>query len=239
MGLYPAACTSFFFTWLTISFVLVVEWGGVDTLVIAAGVSSVQPLLALAGVDANSTVGSPEGGPPSAEGVQNVKDVAAKAMHGNFVGPMTSCVTFIPLLERTSPSPAILLLSSVASVIPAPTRTLYGATKAAAFTLFRSLAIEHPKITFSSVLPASVEGDFRSRAVDTDADTGVAQPDQRPQQVEKKLTKNYVAHQCVDAVDWSKRTVWLPRWYALAHAFYWIFPSVVERGARKKYGPQA
>ncbi|KDQ20426.1 hypothetical protein BOTBODRAFT_101003 [Botryobasidium botryosum FD-172 SS1] len=225
---------------------VVLEWGGVDTLVIAAGVSTIQLLLALAGPGDRSNgginaAGSQGCGIPSAEGVQNVKDVAAKAMHGNFVGPVISCVTFIPTLEETSPSPAILLLSSVASVIPAPTKTLYGATKAAAFTLFRSLAIEHPEIAFSSVLPASVEGDFRSRAVDanTNTSTRATESDQPLRKPEKKLGKDHVAHECVKAVDWGTRTMWLPRWYAWAHALYWIFPSVIERGARKKYDFQA
>ncbi|KAF9519945.1 hypothetical protein BS47DRAFT_1336680 [Hydnum rufescens UP504] len=43
---------------------------------------------------------------------------------GNFFGVLLSAAAFIPLLERTSSSPSILLVSSVASLIPAPTRAL-------------------------------------------------------------------------------------------------------------------
>jgi hypothetical protein len=32
--------------------------------------------------------------------------------------------------------------------------------------LYRSLSIEHPDISFSFVLPSTVEGDFRASAVD-------------------------------------------------------------------------
>lgn len=76
-------------------------------------------------------------------------------------------------------------MSSVAAVIPAPTRTLYAASKSSSLILFKALSIEHPQIRFTTVLPATVspfpiiparlnhthlnnkiEGDFRASAVD-------------------------------------------------------------------------
>ena len=69
-------------------------------------------------------------------------------------------------MTRTSPSPAVLLLSSVASVIPAPTRALYAASKGASLLLYQSLAIEHPDVAFTFILPGTIEGDFRKSAVD-------------------------------------------------------------------------
>lgn len=150
----------------------------------------------------------------------------------------------IPLLERTSPSPSILLLSSVASLIPAPTRALYAATKSAALLFFQSLSIEHPAIAFSSVLPASIEGDFRGSAVD--APTPSTATNNREEEVdgqegkkkkpEKKLRRDAVAQASIDAVDFGTRTAWMPGWYRIAHALYWIWPAFIERGARKKYG---
>ena len=49
---------------------------------------------------------------------------------------------------------------------PAPTRTLYAATKAASLLLYQALSIEHSKIAFTYILPSTVEGDFRAGAVD-------------------------------------------------------------------------
>ena len=40
-----------------------------------------------------------------------------------------------------------MLVSSAAAIIPAPTRSLYCASKAASLILYQSLAIEHPKIS--------------------------------------------------------------------------------------------
>jgi short-subunit dehydrogenase len=146
------------------------------------------------------------------------------------------------MLECTSPSPSIVLLSSVASLIPAPTRALYAATKSAALLFFQSLSIEHPAIVFSSVLPASIEGDFRSTAVDTpvsstSAVTGNKEgQDEKKAKTEKKLKRDTVAQACIDTVDYGTKVVWLPGWYRIAHALYWIWPALIERGARKKYG---
>ncbi|TFY71659.1 hypothetical protein EVG20_g1349 [Dentipellis fragilis] len=132
-------------------------WGGLDTLIVSAGVSALQPVMAL--TDVSNTAG------PSSAGIQKAADIATSAMQANYIGPLVSAVTMIPLLERSS-VPAILLISSLAAVIPAPTRAVYGSTKAASFVLFQALAIEHPHIIFSSVLPYTVEGDFRASAVD-------------------------------------------------------------------------
>lgn len=141
----------------------------------------------------------------------------------------------IPLLQSSSTKPSILLLSSVAAVIPAPTRALYAATKSASLLLFQSLAIEHPRISFSLVLPASIEGNFRAGAVDIPASSAPPPPTLTTTKVGKLLTRTDVAARCISAVDHGDRTVWLPGWYRYAHALYWLMPSVIERGARKKY----
>ena len=53
-----------------------------------------------------------------------------------------------------------------------------------------------------------------------------------------KLKRENVAKACMEAVDWKKRTVWLPSWpYRYAHVVYWWFLRwLVERGAKIKYG---
>lgn len=63
-----------------------------DTLVVAAGVSALQPLMAIAGVDTDSDNTFKQA---TKEGVQRVADVAAAATQGNYVGPLISAVTFV------------------------------------------------------------------------------------------------------------------------------------------------
>ncbi|KAI1826910.1 short chain dehydrogenase [Xylaria intraflava] len=159
------------------------QWDGLDTLHVCAGVSAVQPVMALTGI------------------------------------------------ESSHEDPAILLVSSIAAVVPAPTRALYAASKAASLLFFQSLAIEHPDVAFTCVLPATIEGNFRASAVDAD-------PRQRPDGVnEGGLKLDYVAGKCTDAVDRGLRgnvvIPWIP--YAIAHHLYYIWPSLIEGKARKKY----
>jgi len=155
-------------------------------------------------------------------------------------------------MQSGSSSPSILLLSSVAAVIPAPTRALYAATKSASLLFFQSLAIEHPKIAFSLILPGTIEGSFRTNAIDLSPSTatpvsaetapppnndglGRAGKASSSNPLAAKLTQDAVARRCISAVDHGDRTVWMPGWYRYAHALYWIVPWVIERGAKKKY----
>ncbi|GAP91852.1 putative short-chain dehydrogenase reductase sdr [Rosellinia necatrix] len=200
------------------------RWNGLDTLHVCAGVSAVQPVMALTGIKSGDE-------DPSAAGVQHAAEIAGRAAQGNFFGPLVAAITFIPMMQRTSASPAILLVSSVAAVVPAPTRALYAATKAASLLLFQSLAIEHPGIAFTCVLPATIEGNFRASAVDAD-------PGQKIDETNKKgLTPGYVASRCTEAVDRGLRgnvvMPWFP--YTIAHHLYYLWPSFIEKQARKKY----
>ena len=134
----------------------------------------------------------------------------------------------IPLLCRSSSSPSILLLSSLAAVIPAPTRALYAATKSASLLLYQALSIEHPQISFSFILPATVEGDFRASAVDHG-------PVRESDPSKTGLKRVAVAQRCVRAVDEGEKTVFMPVYMRFGHLLYWIWPGFVEWRARVKY----
>ncbi|KAJ3930722.1 MAG: hypothetical protein NXY57DRAFT_1010745 [Lentinula lateritia] len=121
------------------------EWGGIDTVIVSAGVSATRPLLEIAGVGLQQDLDASE------EGIQVALNVAEAATKGNYLGPLIAAVSLIPILKRTSKSPSVLLISSVGAVIPAPSRTLYGSTKSASLLLYQALAIEHPSIRFSFV----------------------------------------------------------------------------------------
>jgi len=202
--------------------VLQTVWDGVDTVVVCAGVSSLRPLLDIADV-------RQPGQAVILDGVRRIKEVSNAAMEGNFSGPLLSAVTLIPLLESSSCSPSVALISSAAAIIPAPTRSLYCASKAASLILYQSLAIEHPKVKFTHVIPATVEGDFRASAVD-------AGPVREASPNKHGLKRDYVAQQLIHAVDYGGKEIFLPWWYVRAgHLLYWTFPSVTEYFSRKKY----
>ncbi|TDZ65272.1 11-beta-hydroxysteroid dehydrogenase-like 3 [Colletotrichum trifolii] len=199
------------------------EWNGLDSLHICAGVSALQPVMALTGTKSGEE-------DADAAGIQTAVDIAGRAVKGNFDGPLASALTFIPMLTRTSKSPSVLLVSSVAAVIPAPTRALYAATKASSLLLFQALAIEHPNIAFTFVLPATIEGNFRASAVDS-GPVREADPNKHG------LKIDYVAEQCIDSVDRGiTGNVILPKIpYIFAQYLYLIWPSFIENRARKKY----
>lgn len=134
------------------------------------------------------------------------------------------------MLTRTSTAPAILLVNSLASLIPAPTRALYAATKASSLLLYQSLAIEHRDIAFTFLLPATIEGDFRASAVDSG-------PVRETDPNKHGLKIDYVAARCIDAVDRCVRGSVIMPWfpYGFGHHVYYLWPSFVERRAAKKY----
>ncbi|KAH8992166.1 hypothetical protein EDB83DRAFT_2277190 [Lactarius deliciosus] len=198
------------------------KWHGLDTLVVSAGVSALRPVLEIAGVSGVSAA------QPSADGVQRVADVALAAIKGNYIGPLLSVVTMIPLMKSTSASPSVLLVSSLGAAIPAPTRAIYGSSKAASYILYQALSIENPAINFSCILPSTIEGNFRASAVD-------GGPTREVDPNRTGLKREAVAERCIRAVDTYEKTVFFPTIYRYAQFLWWLWPSYVERKASQKY----
>ncbi|KIJ58934.1 hypothetical protein HYDPIDRAFT_44260 [Hydnomerulius pinastri MD-312] len=207
-------------------------WNGLDTLVVTAGVSALQPLMTVAGVEMSpkDTVGSQA----TPEGIQHAVNAATAALNGNFLGPYIAAITFVPLLSYTSQSPSIMLLSSVAAVIPAPTRTLYASTKSASLLLYQALAIEHPSIAFTFVLPGTIEGDFRASAVDNPLGSSVTRIHEADPN-KHGLKRDTVAARCIRAIDSGEKAVFAPLYFRAGHILYWLWPSYIEWRARVKY----
>lgn len=65
------------------------EWHGLDTLIVAAGVSALRPVQEIAGVE------GPYVTQPSLDGIRRVEDVAMAAIKGNHLGPLLSVVTMV------------------------------------------------------------------------------------------------------------------------------------------------
>lgn len=63
-------------------------WGGLDTVHVCAGVSALQPVMAL-------TERTDMEGDATAEGVSRAVEIAGRAMKGNFEGPFVAAVTLV------------------------------------------------------------------------------------------------------------------------------------------------
>ncbi|KAH9983288.1 NAD(P)-binding protein [Russula compacta] len=198
------------------------KWHGLDTLIVSAGVSALRPVLEIAGAEGPSVT------QPSLDGVRRVEDVALAAVKGNYLGPLLSAVTMIPVMRSTSASPSVLLISSLGAVIAAPTRAIYGSTKAASYLLYQALSLENPSVNFSYVLPSTIEGNFRASAVD-------AGPVREADPAQSGLKREVVAERCIRAIDACEKIVFVPAFYRYVQFLSWIWPSYVERKAAQKY----
>ena len=127
-------------------------------------------------------------------------------------------------------APSIVLMASLAAVVPAPTLSLYNGSKAASFAFYQALAVENPWVTFTTVLPSTVRGeDFFHNAADGGTVRGAD-----PQSY--GLSPEEVVAGVLDAVDRGLTTVWLPSRGRMAFFLYWLFPSFITKVARKRYG---
>jgi short-subunit dehydrogenase len=131
-------------------------------------------------------------------------------------------------MRGTSASPSVLLMSSLAAVIPAPTRAIYGSSKAASYILYQALSIENPSVDFSFVLPSTVRGNFRASAVD-------AGPIREADPNQSGLKCEVVADRCIRAIDAREKIVFIPSFYRFVPLLLWLWPSYVEHKASQKY----
>ena len=58
----------------------------------------------------------------------------------------------------------------------------------------QSLALEHPSLNLTAILPSTIEGDFRASAVDCG-------PVREDNPNKKGLKREYVAEKCIEAVE--------------------------------------
>ncbi|KAI5449911.1 hypothetical protein NCC49_003920 [Naganishia albida] len=162
------------------------EWQGLDTLHVISGLSSTQTLLEASSVNQVATDSTSaqqakrhhkfegEGSDveehdlPAKDGLQALVDETRRLADVNMVGVAVSVAAFLPLLSSTSKSPLIHHLSSVAGLVPAPTRALYAATKAGGLACFRSAAVENgggrSGVRFLATCPGTIDNDFRRKS---------------------------------------------------------------------------
>lgn len=118
---------------------------GLDTLQVVFGVTSVMPVLGIANVDpkdANSNGEPSTRVDPTVEGLDAIANTVQSSCDVNVKGTAIVLGALIPVLQTTSIDPVIVGTGSVAGLIPAPTRAVYCATKAAQHFLLESVALE-------------------------------------------------------------------------------------------------
>ncbi|ORZ32720.1 hypothetical protein BCR44DRAFT_1439788 [Catenaria anguillulae PL171] len=131
--------------------------------------------------------------------------------------------------------PNITVISSVAGLLPAPSRALYCASKAALHGFFDSLRIEERRfnrvcpVRVHLVAPGTIVGtDLRATALDK-----ALWKDGMPVGSKKAgLSALQVAQEVVRQVD---EVLVLPKWYEAAVVLRAIVPGVVDYMAGKKY----
>ena len=139
-------------------------------------------------------------------------------------------------MQRTSLAPAIHLVSSLAALIPPPTRTLYSASKASSLMLFRALSIEHPRISFSYICPGTIQGNFRASAVDVIGTQDALPNGGVRENLEHAMPAIDVARHCIRMVDEDHRGVDIvPVKYKAAFILSWFIPRWIDKKASQKY----
>lgn len=177
-------------------------------------------------------------------------NIAKASYDANVLSCMNTISKLLPHLQLSS-RPRIAVLSSVAAEIPAPTRSIYAAHKAALSMFLRCLRIELDSLPvgngsqgpcrgvgISIIHPASINTGLRGKSLDSresasDTPTGHA----GPQEYERSaMSPEYVAAEIKRAVDFEIDEMWLPGLYWwVAKVGMVVAPDFIARKAKKKY----
>lgn len=176
--------------------------------------------------------------------------VAQASYNANVLSCMNTINNLLPLLKLSS-RPQIAVLSSVAAEIPAPTRSIYAAHKAALSMFLRCLRIELDSVPvgtgpygrgqgigISIIHPASINTGLRGKSLDAvGSATDITGTFSGVQKHEKNaMSAEYVAEQVKKAVELEIDEMWLPGLYWwVAKVFMVIAPGFIARKAKKKY----
>ncbi|KAJ7473962.1 hypothetical protein FB451DRAFT_1174497 [Mycena latifolia] len=85
-------------------------WGGINTMIVAASMSALRPLMEVAGAQSGNV------------GIQHVVDVAGRATCGNYVGPLVAAVAFIGIASPLPQSCRFVMKLSATSLSCPPHR---------------------------------------------------------------------------------------------------------------------
>ncbi|KAJ2882106.1 hypothetical protein H4R27_003654 [Coemansia aciculifera] len=165
------------------------------------------------------------------KGADRASDLLQHILDINAVAPAVVAGLFIPLLAQSRGS--VVVVSSVAGLVAAPTRSLYSASKHAVTGYFNAFRMEVAAlgIAVTVAYPGTVNTELRHSAVDIHVGGhGPAGSDAG------KLSPASCAKQIVRAAALRQNSLVTPWQYALGPVLYAVVPSVVDYLAKKKYG---
>ncbi|KAF9166995.1 hypothetical protein DFQ26_006259 [Actinomortierella ambigua] len=249
---------------------LTVLRGGVDTLIICAGVISVLPFEQLAGIDSTAPAAAPSTIAPTAatiatttsssssssttttsdstlqEQIDQLLPKSAMAavaasraiMEINYHAPLNLASHFLLALKQSSRAGNIIVVSSMAGKVGAPTRSIYCGSKHAAQGFFEALGLEVERagVHVGIVSPGTVDTDLRLSAVDLpkedqDVNMAVAAGTKKG-----AISARICAEGIIDCSDERKSEVLLPWFYNVSLYLELLSPRLVRYLAKKKYG---
>ncbi|KAI1318167.1 Golgi transport complex subunit 6 [Mortierella claussenii] len=206
--------------------------GGIDTLIICAGVISVLPFEELAGIDSTSSDTYVSGNDYShlmPTNAQAALDASLKIMNINYHAPLNLTSHFLPALTRTSPAGNIMVVSSMAGKIGAPTRSIYCASKHAAQGFFDALSmeVERTGVHVGIVSPGTVATDLRHSAVDLPESGSSDRPSRQVAGTKKgAMTARACAEGIVRGSDLRQHNVVMPWFYQVSMALNLVSPGL-------------
>ncbi|KAG0277506.1 hypothetical protein BGZ95_005844 [Linnemannia exigua] len=227
--------------------------GKIDTLIICAGIISVLPFEELAGIDSAkaATGGSDANGTSDSDychllptNADKALEASTRIMNVNYHAPLNLTSHFLPALTRTSAAGNIIVVSSMAGKVGAPTRSIYCASKHAAQGFFEALGmeVERTGVHVGIVSPGTVATDLRQSAVDLPKAEGSSTSSTLAAPVKVAGTKKgaMTAKACAEGIvrgsDLRQHEVIMPWFYKVSLVLQMVSPSLVRWLAKKKYG---
>ena len=215
--------------------------GRVDTLILCAGIISVLPFDELAGID--STRSDSAMLPSKA---QEALEASIKIMNVNYHAPLNLTTHFLPTLTKSSPAGNIMVVSSMAGKVGAPTRAIYCASKHAAQGFFEALGmeVERTGVHVGIVSPGTVATDLRQSAVDlpkiNDASSSSSSTSSVANPIAGTKKGAMTAQACAEGIvrgsDLRQHEVIMPWFYHVSLVLQIVSPGLVRWLAKKKYG---
>ncbi|KAJ2723406.1 hypothetical protein GGI07_002681 [Coemansia sp. Benny D115] len=199
------------------------KWSGIDYLVLNAGVISVLPL---------SDLWLKTGSLPDAQRVGEIQHMFERTMAVNATAPALVAGLFLPMLAQSKAS--VVVVASVASLVAAPTRSMYSAAKHAVEGYFATFRMETKKlgVAVTMVYPGTVDTELRLSAVDI----GHAGGQKVAGSARGKMSPENCAKAIVRAAALRKRSLVTPWPYWLAVTVHTVAPGLIESLALRKYG---
>ncbi|KAI9271820.1 hypothetical protein BDA99DRAFT_595052 [Phascolomyces articulosus] len=211
--------------------------GGLDTVIFCAGLISVRPFLDASGIKIVSSSSSSSSSfrcQHEESSTSSVDDALEHITNVNYMAAVRLCRLILPVIIETSVAPNIIVMSSLAGKVGAPTRALYAASKHALHGFFDSLRVEVERynVHIAMVCPGTIDTELRKTAVDIGKNEGGPVAGS----TKGKLSPSAVAQRTINASDRREREVYIPALFGYLAIWAKLIASRwVDWAAKKKY----